>query len=444
MYLNQNILNIKSKDKERFNLFKKEKKFLDSWAEYSFYDFSIIQEERSKKGSFYTPEWIVRLMVKNSFKILKEKNIDLKLIKILEPSCGSGNFLQILIEELHNETNLNYSDIVSKNIYCIDVDSEAIFFSKKRIKELFDVELVNIFCEDALFFNSSIHFDLIIGNPPYGNLLDKNAKEKINDHYNNIALNFLDHFFNLLSPNGLLYFIVPHSFSRAGQGALKWRNKLIENKSLFEIIDVGNPFFDITLEQIIVGLTKSKNFNVITNSIRYNKIGNIIPYKEIFNNEEKIILIYYDDFYLKVKNSNPVFPFFGKRGKDFNKKELLTYQEANSYWIILGKNITKNGVKHINKYDRYTINSEFVFSEEYVAITQFGINLKASLVPPQTIPSGGIVVISHQGLSNKEAITYLNKSTVNEYLQKYILNGAELTVHLDGKYLKQIPYSMIL
>ena len=44
----------------------------------------------------------------------------------------------------------------------------------------------------------------------------------------------------------------------------------------------------------------------------------------------------------------------------------------------------------------------------------------------------------------EEAINYLNKKEVNEYLQKYILNGAELTVHLDGKYLKQIPYTKLI
>ena len=42
------------------------------------------------------------------------------------------------------------------------------------------------------------------------------------------------------------------------------------------------------------------------------------------------------------------------------------------------------------------------------------------------------------------SISYLNKSSVNEYLKKYILNGAELTVHLDGKYLKQIPFTNLL
>lgn len=441
MYLTKELIHIQEKDFKRYQIFKKEKKLIDFWSKYSFYDFIIQEKERSQKGAFYTPEWIVRLMVKNSFSILKKKGFHLENIKILEPSCGSGNFLQILIEELQKETQKSYDSIVNNNIYCLDIDSKAIALSKERIKTLFDVELKNIFCEDALFFHQG-QFDLIIGNPPYGNILSSNIKEKIHDKYHNIALNFLDHFFNLLNPNALLYFIVPHSFSRAGQGSLLWRKKIIENQSLHEIIDVGNPFFDITLEQIIIGLTKEKNEEVITNSIRYNQIGNVVEYKEIFNNPEKIISIYYDTNYVNIKNKNLKYPFSGKRGKDFKKTDLNNFKESGNYWVILGKNITKDGVKNIKNYDKYSKNNQFLMKDQYVAITQFGSHLKASLIPKNTIPSGGIVIIQHEGLTQEEAIQYLNNPKINDYLKKYILNGAKLTVHLDGKYLQQIPYNI--
>ncbi len=443
MYLDNKYLDMKEQDLKRFKSFKKNKELIDTWSKYSFHDFLIESQERSDKGSFYTPEWIVRLMVHNSFTILKNKGIDLSKIKILEPSCGSGNFLQVIIEELHIETKKSYQDIVNDNIFCLDIDPNAIKFSIERIEELFSVKLKNVFCQDALFFNR-LNFDLIIGNPPYGNLLTKELKNQLNDKYSNIALSFMHHFYNLLSEQGLLYFIVPHSFSRAGQGSLLWREKIIQDKSLYEIIDVGNPFFDITLEQVIVGLTKQTNNQVITNSIRYNLKGNIVPYQEIFDNEEKIISIYYDDIYKKIKNSKPIYPFHGKRGKDLNKKELLDTQEIDSYMVILGKNISKNGVVNIKNYDKYSKDKKYIFDKKYVAITQFGTNLKAALVPAYTIPSGGVVIISHDGLSIEEAINYLNKATINQYLQKYILNGAELTVHLDGKYLKQIPYTDLI
>jgi type I restriction-modification system DNA methylase subunit len=443
MYLESKYLELKERDLKRFKSFKKEQLLLDKWSKYSFYDFLINSEERSERGSFYTPEWIVRLMVHNSFSILKKKGLELSQIKILEPSCGSGNFLQVIIEELHLETKKSYQQIVEENIYSLDIDSEAIKVSMERIEELFSVKLKNIYCEDALFFKEK-EFDLIIGNPPYGNLLNKGLKDKLSDKYSNIALNFMDHFYDALSENGLLYFIVPHSFSRAGQGSLVWREKIIQDKSLYEIIDVGNPFFDITLEQIIVGLTKSKNEEVITNSIRYNQKGNIVKYFDIFDNNEKMISIYYDEIYENIKKSNPIYPFNGKRGKDFNKKELFDKKDDNNYWVILGKNISKSGVINVANYDKYSQSKEYVLDKEYVAITQFGINLKAALVPKDTIPSGGIVIIQHGELSQEEAINYLNKKEVNEYLQKYILNGAELTVHLDGKYLKQIPYTKLI
>lgn len=169
-----------------------------------------------------------------------------------------------------------------------------------------------------------------------------------------------------------------------------------------------------------------------------------MKYFDIFDNNEKRISIYYDEIYENIKKSNPIYPFNGKRGKDFNKKELFDKKDDNNYWVILGKNISKSGVINVANYDKYSQSKEYVLDKEYVAITQFGINLKAALVPKDTIPSGGIVIIQHGELSQEEAINYLNKKEVNEYLQKYILNGAELTVHLDGKYLKQIPYTKLI
>ncbi len=97
-----------------------------------------------------------------------------------------------------------------------------------------------------------------------------------------------------------------------------------------------------------------------------------------------------------------------------------------------------------NGYDKYSNDSKCSLIDDCVAITQFGINLKATLVPKGCILSGGVVLISHKDMTKEEAISYLNKSSVNEYLKKYILNGAELTVHLDGKYLKQVPFTNLL
>ena len=438
-YLSQEILNIKEIDKLRYTKFLKEKILLDDWANFSFYDFSIDKIHRKKQGCFYTPEWIIRQMVKNSLAFFKNK-INLNHIKILEPSCGTGNFIQILVDELQKITNNTYEYILNNNIYAIDINLNATKKCKERLNKIYNVDFKNIICTNALYYNEH-QFDLIIGNPPYGNILNKKDKKILNDKYHNIALNFLDHFYNLLTQKGLLYLIVPHSFSRAGQGALLWRNKIIKEKSLYEIIDVGNPFFDISLEQVIIGLTKNENKKVITNSIRYDKPGSIVDYINIFDNPGHTICIYYDDFYSNLKKQNLKYPFNGKRGKDFKNNELQKEKNNNNYWLILGKNIKKGYIMNIRNYDKYVCDSSYLLKEDTVAITQFGINLKAAIIPKNCIASGGTVLISHQNISKEDTVNYLNNKKVNHYLQTYILNGAQLTVHLDGKYIKQIPYT---
>jgi len=91
-----------------------------------------------KKGVVYTPEFIVEYMCKDL------GNIENK--KILEPSCGNGNFLRLMN---------------SKNIDCYDIDEEAI----NKAKESYPYAL--FFNKDFLKTKIDKKYDIIIGNPPY-------------------------------------------------------------------------------------------------------------------------------------------------------------------------------------------------------------------------------------------------------------------------------------
>ena len=76
-------------------------KWRDSSILGEMYERSMEKQERKRKGSFYTPHYIVDYIVKNIM-----SNLDLKknpCIKVLDPSCGSGYFLvrvyEILMEK---------------------------------------------------------------------------------------------------------------------------------------------------------------------------------------------------------------------------------------------------------------------------------------------------------------------------------------------------------
>ncbi len=448
-YLSKELLKIKDLDSLRFKEMKRGNT-LDSWSNSAFNDIQMDQKERSSTGSFYTPEWIVVLMVKNALdKWLEINTKDLWNAKILEPSCGSGNYVEVIVQVLLERMKVIYperteneiiSQIATNMVFAWDLNPEAIIATKSRIEAIFGISLKNCDCVNTLFQKGE--FDLIVGNPPYGNLLSKEHKKGLNDKYGNIALSFLDWGFNSLSQFGVLYYIVPHSFSRTGGGASLWRTLVKKEKSIFEVLDVGNPFFDITLEQIIVGMSKDENIFIQTNSIRENKKGNLIYFDDFYTLADNRMLLYRDKVYDFLHSKAHIYPFNGKRGKDFSKGELDLTQNASNKWYILGKNVDKSGLKHIAKYDRYIPVSmiETVYTEKLVVITQFGTNLKAAVMDAQNAyPSGGVVIISHQGLTQKQACEYLNTPFINLYLNRYVLNNAELTVHLDGKYLAEIP-----
>ena len=179
--------------------FQKQKEIEDDFFFFSSYQFLINQSKRKSSGAFYTPEWIVVFMVREVLNKWISNNSDLWNIRILDPSCGSGNFTQIIIKELLALFLLKYSDktkkeileqILSNCIFCWDIDSEALEICKRRISHCFGCGLKNIKCCNTLYAKEN--FDIVVGNPPYGDILSSKEKKELKESYDNIALSFLD------------------------------------------------------------------------------------------------------------------------------------------------------------------------------------------------------------------------------------------------------------
>ncbi len=115
-------------------------------------------EVRKTGGVYYTPQYIVEYIVKNTVgKLLKNKTpVQAKELRILDPSCGSGSFLIGAYEYLLNWYGTKYAkesstyknliykdkanqwhlrtqekkDILLKNIYGVDIDHQAVEITK--------------------------------------------------------------------------------------------------------------------------------------------------------------------------------------------------------------------------------------------------------------------------------------------------------------------------
>lgn len=168
----------------------------------------------------YTPPFLSRTIVENS---LKNINLQVDRLKILDPACGSSEFL---IEVLKQLRELNYQGNIE--IFGWDISETAIntsrfllTYEKRTIwnnRLDFSLSLV----EDSLSENWDNDFDLILMNPPFSSwdlLSNKENRDAVRDALGNSFIgkkpNQASAFFykalNHLNENGIIGCVIPSS-----------------------------------------------------------------------------------------------------------------------------------------------------------------------------------------------------------------------------------------
>lgn len=306
------------------------------------------QSKRKKDGIFYTPAYITRYIVEqavggwlndrkaelgfdklpvlededyDSIRVMErgkrkgqitynkkiEKHIQtweaykeiLSNIKVLDPACGSGAFLNEVFDYLKVEgeaVNNQLSEfkggqttvfrwdthILANNIYGVDLNSESVEITKlslwlktanrqEKLTYLEDnIRVGNSLIDNAeiaeeLAFNwseefseimSNGGFDVVVGNPPYGAVLSKDEKSFIKNKFKTTQYNFDTYisFFelslNLLKMDSYLGFITPNTFL-VTENSIKIRELLLKNNTLVSLLEIFNVFPDAVVEPII-------------------------------------------------------------------------------------------------------------------------------------------------------------------------------------------------
>ena len=192
---------------------------------------------KKENGIYFTPPSCVN----SNIDLLKPYMDEIK--HILEPSCGSGEFITSLKSSFSGQvsiTGIEYNETIYNSILQLDADN------------------VKIIKQDYLKFAPSTKYDLIIGNPPFY-VMKKDIVDKIYYPYfdgrPNIFILFIMKSLELLNDNGILSFILPKNFLNCLYYD-KTRNYISKNCQILNIVEHDDKFIDTQQETIILIVRK--------------------------------------------------------------------------------------------------------------------------------------------------------------------------------------------
>ena len=200
---------------------------------------NIDTNEKKKNGIYFTPATIIK------------KNIDAlnpyfsKIKTVLEPSCGSCEFL-------------NYIDTNTSNVEMTGIENNQIIYDEiKKISFKNPTQIINT---DFLEWSPTQKYDLIIGNPPYFVMKKDDVSTEYYDYFDgrpNIFTLFIVKSLHMLTPNGILSFILPKSFTNCLYYD-KLRKYITDKYSILELIDCSDDSFIETKQETILFMVQNR------------------------------------------------------------------------------------------------------------------------------------------------------------------------------------------
>ncbi len=359
---------------------------------YSYSQLSRIYElanaQRLKTAAYYTRQDICYSLIKD----LPDAD-KFEYLKILEPSVGMGNFLPCLIKK--------YSGVPKVEIDVVDIDNEVLKSLKVLLKKISIPEniKINFINDDFLLHDFKETYDIVVGNPPFGKVTDKNLSIKYKSQSFNQDTNNLFSFF-IEKANKLGSFvalITPKSLLSAPE--FNKTRELLSQYKFNKIFDYGEKGFKGVKIETISILFETKKIP-LDNFIKIESlINNKIESKRqdyIFSKEFPCWLIYRENFFDKVAKKLKFNIFKAYRDRQITKKHTSSEGKIR---VLKSRNIVNQGVVDIKGYDSYINNidsfaiAKFLNNNNAVLVPNLSYNPRATFLPNNSIMDGSVAVL---------------------------------------------------
>lgn len=356
--------------------------------------------DKKKKGQYFTPPAIVQYMVDNALQYCGNPFT----VKILDPACGSGQFLLYAYQYLLSlyiklgipQKEAAYA-ICHNNLFGYDIDPVACTIAQWNMEKISGTH-ANIFHRDMLMAddifnnNNALLFDVILGNPPWGAHFTHEQKQFYKQHYvsaasgiNSFTL-FIERSLSLLQERGVMSFLIPEAYLniKAHQSS---RHLVLSSAVINEIVMWGDcfrgvyaPAISLTVQKEPLEEVRRKHIVSIKHAKSLTTIAHMIPQHMYCTAHETIFSIHYTRkavallehihtlSYITLKDRVKFFLGIVTGNNDYHISTVKDPEHPDP--IIIGRDVEKFRINFSNHYFRYNVATLQQVAEQQCYISQ--------------------------------------------------------------------------
>lgn len=302
----------------------------------------LVNNGRVETSAYYTDETVLEEIYKYLPEINKEE------IRVLEPSVGVGNFLQLIIDKYSNAKKL----IIEVN----DIDEKSLDLLKllNKYREIpKNVEII-YHNEDYLGQLNSFStekYDLVIGNPPFSKINRKSGLEiyssLFDDKYSkNLASFFIQ---KSICIGEHVVMVMPKYFLNTQD--FKHARDIVAQNKIDYILDFGEKGFQgVLIETITLVLNTTAKSDTTTCISLSKNIENTLNQKKLTDNMYPSWLLYRNDFFESIASKMKFGVFSVFRDRQLTNSNMKKSGEVR---VLKSRNILRDGsgIESIKNYD---------------------------------------------------------------------------------------------